>query len=79
VALLKQVKGVGTLIALTYVLTRKTRGASERVEMQAAMWDCNRADGTPTNPEWLQTAENGMIVAAMRYSSGAHISSKCLR
>jgi hypothetical protein len=51
VALLKQVKGVGTLIALTYILTRKTRGASERVEMQAAIWDCNRADGTPTNPK----------------------------
>lgn len=78
-ALLKQVKDVGMLIALPYILTRKTRGASERVEMQVAMWDCNRADGTPSNPEWLQTAENGMIVAAIRYSSGAHISSKCLR
>jgi hypothetical protein len=47
VALLKQVKGVGTLIALTYILTLEDRAASERAEMQVAMWDYNRADETP--------------------------------
>jgi transposase len=42
VALLKKVKGVGTLIALTYILTLEDPRASARAAMQAAMWDCSR-------------------------------------
>src|SRR5438309_11400690 len=46
VALLKQIKGVGTLIALTYMLTLKIRIASARAATWAAIWDCNQDDET---------------------------------
>src|SRR6202161_4436230 len=41
-ALLKQIKGVGTLIALTYMLTLEDPTASARAATQVATWDCNR-------------------------------------
>ena len=48
VALLKQVKGVGTLIALTYILTLEDpRRFQKSREMRVVMWDFSRADGTP--------------------------------
>ena len=46
-ALLKQVKGVGTLIALTYMLSWKIRIASARVATLVAMPDSNQGAGTP--------------------------------
>jgi len=47
VALLKQVKGVGTLIALTYLLTGwKIHVVFAKAAMWAAMWDYNRGGAT---------------------------------
>jgi transposase len=45
-ARLEQVKGVGTLIALTYLLTLEDRTVFARAATWAAMWDCNRDGGT---------------------------------
>ena len=42
VELLQQIKGVGTLIALTFLLTLEDRIASARVGTWAAIWDCSR-------------------------------------
>jgi transposase len=48
VALLKQVKGVGTLIALTYVLTLDDPQRFRRSrEMQDVFWGCAPVAGTP--------------------------------
>ena len=47
VALLKQIKGVGTLIALTFLLTWKTRIVFARAATWAATWDCSQDEETP--------------------------------
>jgi hypothetical protein len=46
VALLKQIKGVGTLIALTFLLTRKIRINSVRT----ATWALGKSTGRDVNP-----------------------------
>jgi transposase len=46
VALLKQVNGVGTLIALTFLLTLEDRIASARAATWAAIWGCSRDEET---------------------------------
>ena len=46
VALLKQIKGVGTLIALTFLLTWKIRIVSARAATWAAIWGCSRGAET---------------------------------
>jgi transposase len=46
VAVLKQIKGVGTLIALTFLRRWKTRIASARVATSAVIWDCSRGGET---------------------------------
>jgi hypothetical protein len=46
VALLKQIKGVGTLIGLTYMLTWRTRTVSARAVTWAATRDYSRDDET---------------------------------
>lgn len=43
---LKQIKGVGTLIALTYILTLEDPYRSARAGMQPATWDSNLEDAT---------------------------------
>ena len=47
VALLKQVKGVGTLIALTYILTLEDPRRFRKSRDAAVTWDYSRAEGTP--------------------------------
>jgi len=47
VAVLKQVKGVGDLIALTYVLTIEDRIDSGRVATSDVFWGCGLGAGTP--------------------------------
>ena len=47
VALLKQVKGVGTLIALTYVLTWPTHNGFAGAAMWVVIWGCVRGAETP--------------------------------
>jgi transposase len=44
---LKQVKGVGTLIALTFVLTLEDAHRFGKSRVWAATWDCNPDAGTP--------------------------------
>ena len=46
VALLKQVKGVGTLIALTFLLTLEDAHRFRKVATLAAIWDCSRGEET---------------------------------
>jgi transposase len=45
-ALLKQVKGVGTLIALTFMLTLEDPHRFGKSRDGAAIWACSRDDGT---------------------------------
>jgi transposase len=48
VALLKQIKGVGPLIALTYMLTLEDpHRFHKRAATRAAIWDCSRDEETP--------------------------------
>jgi transposase len=46
VELLKQIKGVGTLIALTFLLTPEDPHRFRKVATWAAIWDCSRDAGT---------------------------------
>ena len=45
IELLKQVKGVGTQIALTYVLTIEDPTVSRRVARRAVFWGCALGQG----------------------------------
>jgi transposase len=46
-ALLKQIKGVGTLIALTYMLTLEDPHRFAKAATWDVIWDCSRDEGTP--------------------------------
>ena len=47
VALVKQVKGAGTLVALTFLLTLEIRIVLARAGTWVAIWDCSQEGETP--------------------------------
>ncbi len=72
-ALLKQVKGVGTLIALTYLLTLEDPHRFARAATWAVMWVCSRGGGTRGRANRSCTSARKAIPICERcWVQGAH-------